>query len=183
MDNRKILALTGGLPPSAFSLDYNIEDLLEWGFEEPPAPLCGETTSSALGTDTFCSKPEDHALNETSTEDAKQDNGALCSRFKEQSSLIPTSTSSVTGMPLDEETMSKGGGHAHSRPKAGRGLSVKKRFRPSTTVRKLLEAHFTLEANPNTRETSSIACKAKMTVKQVRTWFRNKRRRTRPEGM
>jgi len=58
----------------------------------------------------------------------------------------------------------------------------KQRFRPTGRVKKVLEDVFRMELYPNKRELESLAHKTKMSLKQVREWFRNKRRRTSEEG-
>jgi hypothetical protein len=62
--------------------------------------------------------------------------------------------------------------------KAGR-----RRFSMPKFTKAALEESFRLEAYPDKLEVSSIAKTAKMSVKQVKTWFSNKRGRTRPEGL
>jgi hypothetical protein len=57
------------------------------------------------------------------------------------------------------------------------------RNRPLKAVRAILEDSFKMEVYPDKTETDTIAQRTKMTFKQVRQWFRNKRRRTKPEGM
>ena len=61
--------------------------------------------------------------------------------------------------------------------------SKPRRFRLLKFAKKILNDSFQLEAYPDKMEISSIAKKTKMTIKQVRTWFGNKRRRTIPTGM
>ena len=49
--------------------------------------------------------------------------------------------------------------------------------------RKILESYFKVELYPDKKEIETIANKSRLSFKQVRQWFRNKRRRTTPEGM
>jgi hypothetical protein len=61
-------------------------------------------------------------------------------------------------------------------------MSKPQRSKPAARARKILERFFSIELYPDKKETETIAQRTKMSVKQVRQWFRNKRRRTTPEG-
>jgi hypothetical protein len=56
------------------------------------------------------------------------------------------------------------------------------RSKPTAAARKILETFFKMELYPDKKETEIIAIKAQMSMKQVRQWFRNKRKRTTDEG-
>ena len=62
------------------------------------------------------------------------------------------------------------------------GRAPAKRFRPSDSAKRVLEAHFRIKPYPDKPELDSIAEKASMTVQQVRNWFGNRRKRMRVEG-
>lgn len=57
------------------------------------------------------------------------------------------------------------------------------RSKLSPHAKRVLENFFRIELYPDMKETETIARVAEMTFKQVRQWFRNKRRRTTPDGM
>jgi hypothetical protein len=72
------------------------------------------------------------------------------------------------------------GNHIDKPPTAG---ETKKRSRTiSDHAKSYLEEAFQLEPYPEKEEMSSIAERANVTVKQARTWFANKRNRTKPQS-
>lgn len=92
--------------------------------------------------------------------------------------IIPVATSGTTGdtvfresaiMPIEPQDQ----GTARTRPKNT----------TSADAKVILERAFKVELYPDKQEAATLASKVQMTVRQVQDWFRNKRRRTSPEGM
>lgn len=196
MDNDDILALTGGLPPSAFQLNSPAcsDSVAARDPHDCPRLIQEDHDSPIYINDMFVIgpygfylntsvHPTSHSANERCIEQQplhlQEEHRCITNMVQMDASFIqspperPMSTYCNVvpreSGPISEEDVCSSEG-------------AQKRFRPSQAVREILEEHFLLEPNPSKNELDSIAQKTKMTYQRVRTWFRNKRRRIRPEG-
>jgi hypothetical protein len=174
-----ILASTGGLPPSAFQLLPHPEPYGSTvGLDHDTTDYQNDFSLFTFGS------AEDGTFRNVQTYLHPTDSSDMASQglFQNISTAIaagesvlaiePSSPCIGESKPTNQVGVSSKSGVFPAQKQAG-----KRRFRLPKQVTEVLDEQFHIEPYPDKSEISSIAKLAKMTAKQVKTWFSNKRSR------